>query len=191
MKQIVSIVTITLVVFLSVLISCNKDDSTVYGDIQKPIIALADNIMYSGTNIDFGDRFEMGCSMEFMKPGRISQLCVRIPDHGVYRVTLWDLSSRTVILSINIECFFGPEYCADIPTQYVEEGDRVAVTVYTEDWAQYTSSAGGIEIFPVEVGDVEILSYGYHTEPTGFEFPDHIALDIVEGLADIVFEPEL
>ncbi|MCP4121305.1 MAG: hypothetical protein GY751_06090 [Bacteroidetes bacterium] len=191
MKPIVSIITITLVALLWVLSSCNKDDSTVYGDIQKPIVTFADDIMYAGANIDFGDRFEMGCSMEFMKPGRISQLCVRIPDHGVYRVTLWDLPSRTVITSVSIECFFGPEYCADISPYYVEEGDRVAVTVYTEDWARYTGSAGGHEILPVEVGDVEILSYGYHTEPTGFEFPDHIALDMVEGLADIVFEPEL
>ncbi|MCP4121304.1 MAG: hypothetical protein GY751_06085 [Bacteroidetes bacterium] len=169
--------------------SCG-DKEILYGDMQTPVASFTPGLFYEGGLLDSPEYFEQGCTMEFLKNGRITNLCVFVPDNGLYRVTLWDASTQTTLVSVNIEAEEARPACVEIVTQLVKAGDRYMVTVHSNDRYIYRTTDAR-PIFPAIVGDVNLIDFGFSIDPDGFEFPDIYDFFSVWGIADIIFEPEL
>ena len=178
------------------LIAACGEKSPSYGEAQFPVTAATDEVDVDVPGFDETEHWEVGCELEILSAGRIGQLCVRVPKNDVYRVTLWKYASiiipPVVVASIVIEVNSQQLTCADITPLYVEEGDRVGITLYTNDFYvcvdmdDYYS-----EFLPFATNDIDVLDFRMNRDPVGFQYPDEPYLDRIYGVADIAFEPRL
>ncbi|MCP4121306.1 MAG: hypothetical protein GY751_06095 [Bacteroidetes bacterium] len=173
--------------------SCEKE-SEPYGEEQFPVISFAADQEYSHTVTNAGSPAEIGCEFEVLRNGRITKLCVQVPEEEVYRITLWKYNSiwvsPVVIYSISIESNYNILSCGEIVPFEVEAGDRIGVTFYTDDWAIFHDPDDhAADILPSIRGDLEIRQFRRRYDPVGLQYPNVIYTYQVWGLVDIAFEP--
>jgi len=172
------------------MISCNDDAVREFGDAQRPMTQFIDDLVL--TNVVSDLEYSTGCMYEIHKEGRITQLCLKVPDDDTYSVVLWDLTDTTAIDGITVAVDSGVLTCQAITDVPVLAGSRIAVSITSNDFYIYEHQVNGIVIYPATYGDVTILAYGEFLLPMGIQFPDQFFMDdYYAGIVDFVFEPKL
>ena len=192
MKHVLRLIMIAGVLSLGIT-SCDDDSPTgpIEGTPENPIESFVNSLNITDTYID-DDYYEFGVIMEFQSDGIIREVCVKMPDDGTYPVTIWNLADSSIVTTTSVTVNADEVTYASIGGDItVEAGVRIAVTVNSNDWYEYNNTNDD-PIYPVTLGNVTILQYGYkQTDMT--EFPDVFQIDAINqyyaGDAGIIFIP--
>jgi len=185
-----SISALTILCISLLLFSCKKDEIILYGDAQNPIGDLYPDLKYIGATVNSFLPQELGCQLRFNDFGRITKFCAYVPDNGTFRVTLWDLIDTSAIHSEHVNAVVAQHTCQSIDPIEVIPGKPYALTIYTFDYYTYVDHIG-VDIFPVDIGNVELVDFRRIGDVSGLVYPTIIDNDVLAGMADIEFEPEL
>jgi len=169
--------------------SCGDDNALEFGDPQRPIQQFTNGLALQFASVNDID-FVRGTMMEFQKAGRITELCVLLPDDETSDIILWDLADTSFITSVTVTADSGVHTCGEINDVQVLAGSRVAVTIISDDSYTWDNGSNGI-IYPRTVEDVKILGSGSRDSPVGIQFPNVFRERLHNGSADLVFEPSL
>lgn len=182
-------------VMLGSLVSCDEENTgPQFGAEENPIETFINSLTFDGARVDGVTNFEFGLILEALEDGRITKLNLKMPEDGVYKVTLWDLSDTSIAVSSFIPVDSGEVQPQDMTDIVISAGDRLAVTVYSDVWYEYDNN--GADIYPATAGSFKVLTYGFRYEPTDIQFPDQWfdpeANDhYYAGIAGFTFEPLL
>ncbi|OEK08491.1 hypothetical protein A8C32_03300 [Flavivirga aquatica] len=182
-------------IFLGILfISCSKNDDEI-SIIEEEELAPQypmKSVIESGhmqvnyQKVDGASTFEIGYKFKSFKNGKITALGIRVPNNDVYRVTLWNVETETILTTANITSSSGLLSFKDIEPININSGITYFVSVNTNDYYQFTNS--GNDLFPVESEDIIILAYGSNfgtsqTLPVMFSKVSYL------GVVDVKFIP--
>jgi len=182
------------VMLLSLLMaySCSDDNpGPDFGPVQMPIQAMTGDLSLFQTVVNSVTYYEFGCQLRFHEPGRITKVCMMVPDNGSYRITLWKLWPEMVHTVVTVAADSGQLVYADIPDIEIQKDDEFTISLYSQDW--YGWSKGGNSIYPVNEGNIQIVRYGFlaNNSDTSPEYPEDFPDEVYRGLVDITFEPTL
>ena len=176
-----------IIVAMVFLAACDDEPSITYGAEQTPIETFQNQLTFSSTTVDDAE-YEYGCLFQVNKDGKITKLCANQPKDGIYRVTLWDLSDSSVVVSAQVEVDSGQTSYTDITDVDVKAGEKYSVSINSEHYYIYDDSPSN-NIFPATVGDISVIGYGYILTPIGMQFYDEFYSDYIATLADVVYQP--
>ena len=182
----------TLVLFLSatmILISCKKDNPAPVYELENPLngFLTAEGLVLDYTIIN--DAFyEQGTTFKPLVNGKIESIVVKLPDNITdLRVTIWDATTKTVLLTETIPAVVADtELVHDITPLALQKDKTYAITYNGDDWYGYVKTNGSLINFPVNVNNISILNYAYILG-TGQVFPTTDAGDFYEGLVSFNF----
>ena len=83
--------------------SCSKDDNIdfeVEATPQYPLKTLIESGHMNVTYEKVDDLvYELGYRFKTFKNGKITALGIRVPDNGIYRVTLWNIDAEEILIT--------------------------------------------------------------------------------------------
>ncbi|GAA3641841.1 DUF4082 domain-containing protein [Flavivirga jejuensis] len=169
--------------------SCSKndDDVEIIESIPEyPMKSLIESghMQVNYQKVDGPSTFEIGYKFKSFKNGTITALGIRVPNNGVYRVTLWHIETEEILVTTDITSSSGLLSFEDIAPVAINSGTAYFVSVNTNDYYQFTNS--GNDLFPVEIGNMLISGYGSNfgtsqTLPATFSETSYL------GMVDIKF----
>lgn len=155
---------------------------------ERPVQAMANTISYID-NVEDAFSFEIGLTLQFAVPGKITQLGGRLAERCVCKITLWDYDTKQKIDSafITIDDIKRFTY-AEIEPVTVNAGDKFVVSVNTypkRDYFVFYSPAD-YDILPRTFGNITIVEKRSN-DSEDFSFPERPTLKNFNGWADVVF----
>ncbi|MDD7885795.1 DUF4082 domain-containing protein [Flavivirga sp. 57AJ16] len=143
--------------------SCSKNDDDmeiIEAAPQYPMKSLIESghMQVNYQKVDGPNTFEIGYKFKSFKDGKITALGIRVPNNDIYRVTLWNVETETVLATAMVTSSSGLLSFEDIEPITVDSGTAYFVSVNTNDYYQFTN--GVSDLFPVEMGDLLISGYG-------------------------------
>ncbi|MFI1773796.1 hypothetical protein [Thalassobellus citreus] len=180
-----------LIITLLTFSSCSKDDNEEIDDVfmpQYPMKALIESgyMQVTYEKVNEPDTFEFGYKFKSFKNGKITALGIRVPNNGIYRVTLWNVDTEEILITKHITSSSGLLSFEDIDDVNVDSGTNYYVSINTNDYYQFSSPEEGL--FPVESGDILITgaSSNLGTEQVlPFAFSEQFYI----GIVDVKFVP--
>lgn len=175
-----------------------KDDPIVQeelGAVEHPIFSLseADNIYYPSFSIG-ASYYEYGCVIKPLKDGKITGLGLELLKAGDYTVTVWEVSSETVITDkvITIKSDFYEEMTYEKITPIsVKKGVEYMVSVNANNWFDFRDThKDNRAVLPVTIGNIEIVKFGVKQSETRV-FPESFRSYHFNGIIDVEFQPIL
>lgn len=173
--------------------SCSKDDdnssSTPAVTEQNPLPGFLTTTGFNQKTTNYvnsGD-YEFGITFVPLANGKMTALMTKIPDvHTSMRVTIWDKTTATVLRTELIDVTSsGVEITKNItPLDLVKDKEYV-LTYNSNDWYDRRKTDGSVVAYPVTVGDIKVLSYGYKSG-TAQVLPDVFPLNYYAG--DLTFK---
>lgn len=172
--------------------SCSKNDDeieVIESIPEYPMKSLIETghmqVNYEKTNGPI--TFEIGYKFKSFKNGTITALGIRVPNNGVYRVTLWHVETEEILATTNITSSSGLLSFEDIAPVIINSGTAYFVSVNTNDY--YLFNDLGNDLFPVEIGNILISSYGSNygtsqTMPTTFSETSYLGMVDVKFIAE-------
>ncbi len=160
------------------IMSCSKDDET--ASFQKEnfmaeYLALSQFDEDVTNNVNLGD-FEFGVEFTPKAKGIITSIIVQSPDaNNELRVTFWDAETKTPIRTetVNVETA-DTQFTFSINELAVQKDKKYMITMNSDDWYRRSKTNNEAIVYPLEVGNLEINSYGYfngseQTYPNNFQ----------------------
>ncbi|MDO5980519.1 DUF4082 domain-containing protein [Flavivirga spongiicola] len=175
------------------LFNCSKNDDEieiveVEAIPQYPMKSLIESghMQVNYQKVDGPSIFEIGYKFKSFKDGKITALGIRVPNNDIYRVTLWNVETETILATTMVTSSSGLLSFEAIEPITISSGTAYFVSVNTNDYYQFTNA--GNDLFPVEMGDILISGYGsnYGTSQT---LPDTFSETSYLGMVDIKFVP--
>jgi len=188
-----NLVRATILCLIIVTMSCsgNNDDPASFPE-QNPLAEYLKNSGFDQTKIEIKnnsnlDFYEFGFSFRPTVKGKINAIVVKIPDEQPQmRVTLWDVSTKTVLKTENIDILAAGQEVTKVITPFVLEKDKeYMITCNTNDWYFYQKTDRTDVIYPIIAGDIQITGFGYNDGITQI-FPSIMKTDRYRG--DISFK---
>ena len=155
---------------------------------ERPAQAMANTISYID-NVEDSYSFEIGLTLRFDVPGKITQLGGRLAERCVCKVSLWDYDTKQKLDSvfITIDDIKKFTYAAIDPIA-VPAGKKLVVSVNTypkRDYFVFYSPAD-YDILPRTFGNITIMEKRSN-DSDDFRFPERPTLKNFNGWADVVF----
>jgi len=175
-----------------------KDDLVVQeelGAVEHPIFSLSEagNIYYPSFSVG-ASHYEYGCVIKPLKDGKITGLGLELLKAGDYTVTLWDMTTKTVITDkvITIKSDFYEEMTYQKITPIsVKKGEEYLVSVNANNWFDFRDThKDNRAILPVAIGNIEIVKFGLEESDTRV-FPENFRGYHFNGVVDVEFQPIL
>ncbi len=177
----------TLVTFFS----CEKTDKNPSQNLLESFIA--DSLFKSPASVTESTFFTFGLSFQVNKPGSITEVSVKNPAPGTYKVTLWDTDTKLPIFSKTIE----QEQAAKKTSVSVSAVNLIANKKYlftqlSNSYTVYYPKSGKPIVFPHSKGNFVILSYqnATNTDKLTPLFPTNLVSSFISGEADFTFKPD-
>ncbi len=198
-KLITLLLSITLI-SLTVLSACKTEKEEPIaqenlGAVEHPIFVLseAENIYYPSFSVD-ASHFEYGCVIKPLKDGKITGLGLKLLKAGDYTVTVWEVSSESVITDKVVTIkkdFFEEMTYEQITPIAVKEGVEYIISVNANNWFDFRDTHKDNRVFlPVTVGNIEIVKFGLEKSDTRV-YPASFRGYHFLGVVDVEFQPIL
>tara|TARA_R110002050_G_scaffold300540_1_gene470404 strand:+ start:12695 stop:13273 length:579 start_codon:yes stop_codon:yes gene_type:complete len=179
-----------IIVIASTLSSCSKNDDSITIETapQYPMKSLIESgYMELDLEKHTDLQIEMGYKFKSFKNGKITALGVRIPNNGLYRVTLWNAETEDILITKNITSTSGLLSFEDIQPIEISSGVSYFISVNTLDHYIFSSSENAeSNIFPIESGNILIEGYSTYLGENQI-LPSELIKTHYKGMVDFKF----
>ncbi|RYU96383.1 hypothetical protein [Emticicia agri] len=157
---------------------------------------LADNTMnISVTNNPAQNIFEYGLRFVVTRKGRMVKVGSRLPKAGIYRISVWDVATRTIIVQQYVyQIINNVQAWADIPALALTANKEYFISIISDNWNEAYPKAGSIITYPITKGSLKVLAFGTTIQPTitsAAKFPDsEDNTHSIPGFVDFGFWPD-
>ncbi len=172
-----------------------SSDSFTFTTLAAPPELPVTHLSYSLTKsslVEASD-YEYGLEFEPVQDGKITALGVGLKCFQSYKITLWDVDTKSVITSAIVNttfatsCSSGNVLMTNITPVNVVAGKKYMVTTNANNWYSY-SNAGGGNILPATKGNIKFNRYGFVSSATTM-FPTSFHLNYFAGIVEFEFIP--
>lgn len=169
-------------------LSCGNDDvETPPQPSQFPMKTLIENgILDLNSTVNSPNTFELGYLFKTFKNGKIKSVSIRIPSNDSYRVSLWNFDTKELLITQQIQSSNGLISTKEISPITINSSVNYFISVNTNDY--YIFNKGGAVIFPTDIGDVLVKSYGSYLGTTQI-LPTTFSTTNYLGMVDFEFVP--
>ena len=169
------------VLLITAIINPDLELESIPQDITAAVLdKYADTVVTEVMNNDYS----VGYLFTSDVSGKVTKLGIKLPEPGIYKVSIWDVESRSIILQTTIHQAYGKWSMKEIPPIYLVSDRTYAVCSLLPIGAKYFS-AQNLNL-PKDVNGVRILrsvaAFG-DNYPVDQEIPDAIF-----GFVDFTFE---
>ncbi|MDQ3143023.1 MAG: hypothetical protein M3Q56_12335 [Bacteroidota bacterium] len=182
------------VIFIALLLSvlyfgCNKDDAAK----ESPFFSFFE---LSGIKIDTVkmalEVWEYGFRFKPLKTGTVSQLGLKVPTIGTYKIKLYNLSTNQVLAEKTVQSIHqNEEHFVDITPVTLAEGSEFGVALVADVFFKVRNINGQSFSFPMEKGNLSIISFNEAPcGPSGCAtFPNITNNSVIAPCVNLVFTP--
>lgn len=169
-------------------IQCNDENSN---PLETPIFSLLDQ---AGIKIDTVTQaaatWEYGFKFQSLVNGTLSKLGILVPDTGTYKIRLYNLNTRQLLIEKFIESkLSSTEYYVSIPPVEIKAGIDFGVSLVADVFFNVRNANGDVFNFPITKGNLKILSF--NEEPCGINgcpfFPTTSVTNLIAPCVNIGF----
>lgn len=116
--------------------------------------------------------YEFGLRFQVLKEGQVVKVGTRLPNAGTYRVSIWDFTEKTVLLSQNVtQSQANTQAWADISGLAIKPEKEYFISVVSNNWNDALPKAGGNILYPIIKGSVKVLGFGYASQTSATATP--------------------
>jgi hypothetical protein len=140
-----------------------------------------------------GEYFEIGSRFKPLVNGEVVGLLLRLPTNGNFNVTLWDVATKTALVTKTITASSGSTRSIILATPIKLEKDKLyVVTTNSDRWYNHIDEQDSQgNQFPKTVDNIELLSTAYHAG-TNTEFPDEgLPINYITLGTDVIFSADV
>ncbi|WP_188753929.1 DUF4082 domain-containing protein [Parapedobacter defluvii] len=186
----------TLLLGISMLMSCSKDDDTpapkVYPE-ENPLTLYLSNSGFNqkATNFINSGTYEFGYSFKPKVKGKINAVTFRIPDNATnVKVTIWDAATKAPLRSVVIpNAVANTELRQAIEPLEISTDTEYLVSYNGRSWYKRQKTDGSIAAYPVEAGNILITGFRWGaTTSADQKYPVTVSKDYYGGDLSIVFQ---
>jgi hypothetical protein len=187
MKKLVAS-TILLMLVITMLISCSKDDPTVVKENPLATYLTASGFSETTSDID-DDYYEFGISFIPQVAGKITAIVVKLPDNqSNLRVTIWDVATQKILRTETIaSAIVDIEVTQNITPLSLVKNKEYMITFNTNDWYNHEKPDQGETTYPILAGEISVTGYAYN-DGTTQTFPMSFQTDYYAGDLSFVFQ---
>ena len=173
--------------------ACKKDD-TVSTPAETPLASFfADSTIKFGAKTTNSLYYEYGQRFQVSKVGKITRLGVRTPTPGSYRISIWEVATKTLISQKTVESTSGNlQAWGDITPQPLEANKQYYITYLSNNWNYASPKTGSNFSYPIVKSNVVLLAYGYALSVLGAapKYPTTEPTNYIAGFVDFTFIPD-
>ncbi|RFS13401.1 DUF4082 domain-containing protein [Emticicia sp. C21] len=167
-KQVVLTLLLSLILFS--LLSCQMETQPIEEGFTSFLADSTMKIKVTATNNPV--YYEFGLRFQVLKEGKVVKFGTRLPNSGTYRVSIWDFTEKTVLLSQNvIQTQANTQAWADISGLAIKPEKEYFISVVANNWNDALPKAGGNILYPIIKGSVKVLGFGYASQPSATATP--------------------
>lgn len=186
-------------VLLLLVFSCKKDEETKTITESPGKVAIQSKLVVDTVGIFNNGSFEFGQKIYFSRNGKITQLGCLMPSKGNFRVSLWDFTSKDLIVATQVTITDTTTFTyADIADISVTASTRYVISINNTSggtnkpyYKAYKKPISGSSIYPFTSKSITYESNQYKVSNVSV-FPDlvDVLTDYYGGIPDVVFEYE-
>ena len=177
------------------LIGCKKDEDTPPAKVYPEENPLSLYLTNSGFNqhtdntVNYGTKFESGFKFRPKVKGKINAITFKIPDNASnVWVTIWNADTQAVLRTIVIPAVTANvEIKQNIDVLNIDPSTAYTISYNGDDWYLRRRTDYSNVIYPIDAGNISILSYNYKEVSTQ-TYPNNIQLNYYVGDLSIVFQ---
>ena len=177
----------TTLYFLLVVLSAavlNPNPGALVPQAQEIISPILDKQADSITTHVIGGDYSVGYLFKPEVTGRITELRVRLPKNGSYKVSIWDIDSQTLITQTSVQQASGKWSSKEIPALEVTAQKTYAICLLLPIGTEYYN-ASNLNL-PTNINNVRVLN---SVAAFGDTYPIDLTMpSALFGLVDFAFE---
>ncbi|RFS18591.1 hypothetical protein [Emticicia sp. C21] len=157
---------------------------------------LADNTMnVTATANPDQNIFEHGLRFVVTRKGRMVKVGSRLPKAGIYRISVWDVATRTVIVQQYVyQMIDNVQGWADIPALALAANKEYFISIISDNWNEAYPKAGSTITYPIIKGNLKVLAFATTIQPmltSAAKYPDiEDNTHSIPGFIDFGFMPD-
>jgi hypothetical protein len=179
--------------FLGLLINaCKKDEAVTASETPLASFFADSTVKFLAKTVN-SSYFEYGQRFQVSKVGKITRLGVRTPTPGSYRISIWDVATKTLISQKTVESTSGNlQSWGDITPQPLEANKQYYITYLSNNWNYAAPKTGSTFSYPIVKGSVVLLAYGFASSTLGAapKYPTSEPTTYIAGFVDFTFIPD-
>jgi hypothetical protein len=178
-----------LVVFSILMVSCDKEEDKVE---ESPLFQLLeDPAIMIDTVAQAADTWDYGFAFSPLKSGSISNLAMKLPATGAFKVTLWDLSGSSPV-ALHAHNINSGEvhkiYRQDVGGIRVDAGKKYGISILANTFYRVSKAGGGAFTFPRTIGNIVVHDFHEAINNSGLaSFPTETNDTRVAPCVDVIF----
>ncbi|WP_337043689.1 hypothetical protein [Emticicia sp. 17c] len=138
---------------------------------------LADSTMRTEvTNTHNTTIYEYGLRFQVTQNGIIVKVGSKLPNAGVYRVSVWDAASKTVLAQKYVVQYLpNVQAWADVPELALEANKDYFISIISDNWNDAYLKSGSLIAYPLVKDNFKIMAFAYTSQPSFSavaKFPD-------------------
>lgn len=105
--------------------------------------------------------FEYGLRFVVTKKGRMVKVGSRLPKAGIYRISVWDVATKTVISQQYVyQMIDNMQAWADIPALALTANKEYFISIISDNWNEAYPKVGPTITYPIIKGSLKVLAFG-------------------------------
>lgn len=178
-------------------ISCSSDDDKAPAPVvyqsENPLDLYMTTSGFSQKAVDAKNQgiFEFGFSFKPKVTGKITSFLAKIPDvNTALRITLWDVSTKTVIKSETMLVSVANMAFEKtiLPISLIKDKEYF-LSVNSDDWITRKKTDGSVTTYPIAAGNITITGYAFSpSTATESVFPSTARNDYYAGDVSFLFK---
>ena len=175
--------------------ACKKDDTAALKPSENPMAKILEDKTWTQTQSPSAIAWELGFIFSVSSKGKITQLGCRLPEPGVYTVSLWEQSTKKLLRQKAVEQTSPDKFTlANVDELVIDKDVKYIVSVSSVVGGKakfyYRIANSNTNIFPIVRGSILIQSSTYRSVATP-TFPDEaIETGRMFGYADFTYIPD-
>lgn len=136
--------------------------------------------------------YEYGLRFTVTKTGKMVKVGSKLPKAGTYRVSIWDVATKTVIaqqyvkqLTDNLQSW------ADIPALALTANKEYFISIISNNWNDASPKSSSTISYPITKGNLKILAFAYVSQPMVTSAPKYPDMEdnthSISGFVDFGF----
>jgi hypothetical protein len=172
--------------------ACKKDEAVTASETPLTSFFADSTVKFLAKTVN-SSYFEYGQRFQVSKVGKITRLGVRTPTPGSYRISIWEVATKTLISQKTVESTSGNlQSWGDITPQPLEANKQYYITYLANNWNYAAPKTGSTFSYPIVKGSVVILAYGFASSTLGAapKYPTSEPTSYIAGFVDFTFVPD-
>lgn len=157
---------------------------------------LADNTMNVTVTANPNNNiFEYGLRFIVTRKGRMVKVGSRLPKAGIYRISIWDIATKTVITQQYVYQLTGNvQAWADIPALALTANKEYFISIISDNWNEAYPKVGSTITYPITKGSLKVLAFATTIQPMITSAPKYPNIEdnmhSIPGFVDFGFMPD-